>query len=964
MPKVTLPITPGKILIFCHNHMGYTYMPRHHSDLAIQSWLLEQPQELFLRTFEGTQADLEAIIGGPPQAPEDQVHITNAACHFPGGSYGLARDWCAYCAQTDCYLKVPGFRFDMDLYYNNDPGQFEASGKSVSCHSGFIGDQEWINFDNDFFGMSELVASTIVPCQRLCLECAVEAMHEAGYTRKKIAGKKMVTIVCDIGLDWDPFHTYGVDGDVWARTNNTLSVNRLCHTLGMTGPSIQLDTACSASMVGSALAHQHLLNFRSEARTPMDLGMVTGFQNILSHFTYIGLSAAGMLGRTGRCLFADNTGNGFSRGEGCGNMIAKLSDDPEITQDRLAAMVGSYVNQDGRSASLTAPNGPSQQAVMRGSHKQAGITGDMLVSQENHGTGTALGDPIECGTVQAVLRGRKWPVCVTSGKSHMGHLEPAAGLIGIFKTICMIEHACIPANCHLGNLNAHIEYNGFPGTFPIEKCDIASEDHYAGANGFGFGGTNARTDFWGRRKDRLRTTPSQIVGQKVVIDKLDAFNVLPVGVDKLACISVTCPRCLGSMCCLCSMAIDPGDPGKHYCRAVRDEFASYDYCSKCYDGAYQWGGPEREGAVAVAAERVFLVGTWSAWSTQTEMERMPGGEYVGEIVLGETRMERFQLAVEKSEQLPSSGKTDRPRLYPVVDKANSRAEILGPDHKGHHKNWLIDGRLDGVPVGTVYKVTFKWGDSQKWLSWEATDRTQSFEGYEHTYFIIGSISHGEVQEMIPEGPNWWRFHGRIGSTAMETFSIIRDGDRSQEIYPLTGKPNEESVPVMGPDDGSTSQKWLAWGSYQDPAVIDLRIIDVQWGIMMVTATTSTMGELSWTSTGGPMYYVAASWNEWSFEDLMKADDTKKHVYRCSFVMGSSGREEFQIIVNQNWSNRMYPGAARQQPGAGVLQGPDAGGDGLNWLVEGYPGQEMEITLDLKAKDNRQMVTCTPSGRSQ
>lgn len=176
---------------------------------------------------------------------------------------------------------------------------------------------------------------------------------------------------------------------------------------------------------------------------------------------------AHMLSPSGRCNTFDASADGFARGEGCGGFLVQASQQDDNNGPLFA---GSAVNQDGRSASLTAPNGPSQQDVLRSAFRSAGFHPHLLQCSECHGTGTALGDPIEVGALMAVLTSyqREMPLELGSVKSNNGHLEPAAGAVGFIKCLLLVVYACAPANLHLRRLNPHIEVSGFP-------CKYASE---------------------------------------------------------------------------------------------------------------------------------------------------------------------------------------------------------------------------------------------------------------------------------------------------------------------------------------------------------------------------------------------------------------------------------------------------------------------------------------------------------
>jgi len=165
--------------------------------------------------------------------------------------------------------------------------------------------------------------------------------------------------------------------------------------------------------------------------------------------------------------------------------------------ERAAALVGTATNQDGRSASLTAPNGPAQQQVIRKSMRFAGIDPNTVSIAECHGTGTALGDPIEVGALAAVMFKREFPILKTSAKSNIAHLEAGAGIAGISKCVMMLNVATGPPNCHLNSLNPHLQVEGYPCYFDTDPVDTGFSSLFCGVSSFGFGGTNSRADVYG-----------------------------------------------------------------------------------------------------------------------------------------------------------------------------------------------------------------------------------------------------------------------------------------------------------------------------------------------------------------------------------------------------------------------------------------------------------------------------------
>ncbi len=205
-----------------------------------------------------------------------------------------------------------------------------------------------------------------------------------------------------------------------------------------------------------------------------------------------------MMAPDGRCKTFDSRADGFVRGEGCGVLVLKRLSDAQADGDRILALLqGSAVNQDGRTNGLTAPNGLSQQNVIRQALSNAHISPEQINYVETHGTGTKLGDPIEVEALAEVLGQREagsQPCRLGSVKTNIGHLEAAAGIAGLIKTILVLRHEIIPAQLHFQELNPLISLNETRFEIPTEPMQYPRTDmspRIAGVSSFGFGGTNA-----------------------------------------------------------------------------------------------------------------------------------------------------------------------------------------------------------------------------------------------------------------------------------------------------------------------------------------------------------------------------------------------------------------------------------------------------------------------------------------
>lgn len=194
-------------------------------------------------------------------------------------------------------------------------------------------------------------------------------------------------------------------------------------------------------------------------------------------------------------LLPDHRGNGFGRGEGIGCVILKPLDLAIADNDKIhAVIVGSGVNQDGRTKGITMPNGDAQMRLMNSVYKNAGLDPSETGYVEAHGTGTKVGDPIEATALHSVFgtgRTARNPLFVGSLKSNIGHLEGASGVVSIIKTAMMLEKGSIPPNCNFEAGNPSIPFEEWGIKVPNSQRPWPRGKKYASVNNFGFGGTNA-----------------------------------------------------------------------------------------------------------------------------------------------------------------------------------------------------------------------------------------------------------------------------------------------------------------------------------------------------------------------------------------------------------------------------------------------------------------------------------------
>ena len=414
------------------------------------------------------------------------VALVGLACRFPGAA-DVADFWSLLKAGTDAIGEIPGDRWDVDAYFHPDPA---APGKMYTRAGGFIADID--KFDAGFFGISPREARRIDPQQRLLLELTWEALESAGIVPQRIAGSQAGVFV---GISLSDYAALQRDEpnqvDPYVMSGSALSnaANRISYVFDLHGPSFAVDTACSSSLVA---VHEACVSlWRGES----SLAIAAGVSALLSPSAGIGFSKARMLSPTGRCRPFDSAADGYVRSEGGGVIILQpLAEAIAENNPIHAVIVGSGVNSDGRTKGLAMPNQAAQEALLRRVYRDARVDPGEITYIEAHGTGTSVGDPIECaalGSVLGVSRAPGDPCRIGSVKSNIGHLEPASGIAGLLKVVLALRHRAIPRTLHFTNPNPQIPFEELNLSVVSEYTELLPDRLTMGVNSFGFGGTNA-----------------------------------------------------------------------------------------------------------------------------------------------------------------------------------------------------------------------------------------------------------------------------------------------------------------------------------------------------------------------------------------------------------------------------------------------------------------------------------------
>ncbi|MEM9219945.1 MAG: beta-ketoacyl synthase N-terminal-like domain-containing protein [Cyanobacteria bacterium P01_F01_bin.150] len=485
-----------------------------------------------LLALKKLQAKLDAI----EQAQHEPIAIVGMGCRFPGGADTPEAFWNLLEQGTDAIAPIPSDRWPVEQYHDADP---EAPGKMVSRYGGFV--PHLYDFDAAFFRISPKEALTIDPQQRLLLELGWEALEHGGIAPGTLSGQPTGVFIGLSSIDhWQQVlaqHPETIDAYLATGNTHSVAAGRLSFLLGLTGPSLAIDAACASSLVAVHLACQSL------RQQECDMALAGGVNRIITPEASINFSKAHMLSTDGRCRTFDQQASGFGRAEGGGIVVLKRLSDAEVAGDRIHALIlGSAVNHDGRTSGLTVPNGPAQQAVIRQALKASRIDPQAVRYIETHGTGTALGDPIEVGALAEVFlkaegaikaEGRrqkaeeptpspsqegnrttpnsltlklsssstfppksKISLVLGAVKTNIGHLEAAAGIAGLIKATLALQNDHIPPNLHLTTPNPHIDWDIHSfylptHAIPWDSLKEADTPRTAGVSSFGFNGTNA-----------------------------------------------------------------------------------------------------------------------------------------------------------------------------------------------------------------------------------------------------------------------------------------------------------------------------------------------------------------------------------------------------------------------------------------------------------------------------------------
>ncbi|CAM3417662.1 SDR family NAD(P)-dependent oxidoreductase [Parendozoicomonas haliclonae] len=413
------------------------------------------------------------------QVKDERIAIVGIGCRFPGSINNPEQFWELLISGKDGIEPLTNQRWAASF------------NRELPQGAGLLDDIS--HFDAAAFGIPESALEEMDPQMAVLFQVVQQALTDAGLTRDQLRGSRTGVF---IGISSNEHLSRRMQGDITANTllftAHSAMVGRLSYWLDLHGPNLAIDTACSSSLVAIHKACQSL------RAGECDLAIAGGVNLLLDPATTFYYQKLGVLSPTSRCRTFSTEADGYVRAEGSGIVILTRCNNAGVetalhTQAPRGFIAGSAVNHDGYSQGMTAPNGLAQQAVIHSALQQAGCGAGDIGYAEAHGTGTALGDPVEVEALNAVYgqgRDADRPLLLGAVKSNIGHTESAAGVAGLIKVVLALEHGELPANLNSQPLSSAIPWEEL-SLKVVSENQPGPASRWACVSSFGFSGTNA-----------------------------------------------------------------------------------------------------------------------------------------------------------------------------------------------------------------------------------------------------------------------------------------------------------------------------------------------------------------------------------------------------------------------------------------------------------------------------------------
>ena len=409
--------------------------------------------------------------------PNSAVAVVGMACRYP-----KARDITEYWANLRSGVEGVT-RFAVEDLVARGVDRDRAHRPDFVPAKGFLPDST--NFDWTFFGYSRGEAAGIDPQQRVFLECASAAIDDAGIDPTRFpgwigvyAGADVVAVPVDDGQS-EMSRVIGLEKDFLA--------TRVAYKLGLRGPAVTVQTACSTSLTATHMAVRSLLGYECDAALAGGVAVTSRYD-----WGYL-YEEGGILSPDGRCRPFDARAGGTVPSEGVGVVVLKRLEDALRDGDRIAAVIlGSAINNDGSDKmGYTAPSLQGQSEVVHFAQQVAGVDPADIDHVEAHGTATRIGDPVEVQALSDVF-GDSGSCLLGAVKSNLGHTGAAAGVAGLIKTVLMLEHREVVPTLHYESPNPLLDLDSTPFRVAVEAQPWPDRGvPLAAVSAFGVGGTNA-----------------------------------------------------------------------------------------------------------------------------------------------------------------------------------------------------------------------------------------------------------------------------------------------------------------------------------------------------------------------------------------------------------------------------------------------------------------------------------------